>query len=81
MGGDRLWIGDHLVLEACVELHVPGLVDLLRGEKGDFLLAAARPHEARELRRDPLLGDHQRAQHEGDERAVLHRRPLFAVNG
>src|ERR1039458_6236852 len=58
--GDNRRLGDDLVLEARVELHVPGLVDLLGGQERDFLLAAVRTHQPGELRRDSLLSNHQR---------------------
>ena len=81
VGGDRRRVGDDLVLEARVELHVAGLVDLLGGEEGRLLLAAVGADQARELGRDPLLGDHQRGEHPEDQAAVLaaHRAPLLAV--
>ena len=59
VGGDRRRRVDDLVLEAGVELHVPGLVDLLGGEEGRLLLGAVGADQAGELGRDPLLGDHQ----------------------
>src|SRR6185312_14327305 len=72
---------DDLVLKAGVELHVPRLVDLLGGKEGHLLLARPRADEPGELRRDPLLGDHQRAEHERQQRPVLHRGPLLPVDG
>ena len=44
--GDQRGLGDDLVLEARVELHVPGLVDLLGGQERDLLLAAVRAHQS-----------------------------------
>jgi len=38
--GDAGRLCDDLILEARVELHVPGLVDLLGGQERDLLLAA-----------------------------------------
>jgi hypothetical protein len=64
--GDFARGGDDLVLEAGVELHVAGLVDLCR-EEGRFLLGAVGADEAAELRGDALLGDHQRREHEVDQ--------------
>ena len=81
VGGDRRGIGDHLVLEAGVELHVPDLVDELRREEGALLLVVLGQDEAAELGRDPLLGDHQRAQDPVEEVpfAVGQRFPVGAV--
>ena len=81
VGGHRGGLGDHLVLEARVELHVAGLVDLLRGQEGGLLLAPVGGDQAGELRGDPLLGHHQRSEHEQHERPVGLRqaRPLLAV--
>jgi hypothetical protein len=42
--GDRVGRGNHLVLKAGVELHVPRLVYLLGGEERSFLLAAIGAH-------------------------------------
>ena len=80
---DRLRIGDHLVLEARVELHVARLVDLLGGEERGLLLAAVGHHQPGELGGDPLLGDHQRRQRPEHQPAVVagHLRPLLAVGG
>ena len=74
---DRGRVGDDLVLEARVELHVPHLVDELRGQVAALLLVVLRQHEAAELRRDPLLGHHQRAQDPVEEvaLAVVERLP------
>ena len=47
VGGDRRRVGDDLVLEAGVELHVARLVDLLGGEEGRLLLAAVGARPAR----------------------------------
>jgi hypothetical protein len=69
--GDRCGFGDHFVLEAGVELHVAGLINLLGGEKAGFLLALGGHHEAGELGRDPFLGDHQRRQRPVNEGFVL----------
>src|SRR3954453_6544224 len=79
--GDGGGVGDDLVLEARVELHVARLVDLLGGEERRLLLAAVRKHETGELGGDALLGDHQRAHRPMHEVAVLtaHRRPLLAI--
>ena len=81
VGGDRLRLGDHLVAEARVELHVARLVDLLGREEGRLLLRRVGGHEAGELGRDALLGDHQRGQREVDDLAQgrLHLRPLLPV--
>ncbi|HEY3020549.1 MAG TPA: hypothetical protein VGJ32_10170 [Solirubrobacteraceae bacterium] len=79
VGGDLAGLVDYLVLEARVELHVARLVDLLGGEERRLLLAVVGPHEAGELGRDALFGDHQRAEDEGHERAILHRPPLLAI--
>ena len=68
--GDRPGIRDHLVLEAGVELHVPDLVDELRREEAALLLVVLRQHQPDELGRDPLLGDHQRAEREVEELAL-----------
>src|SRR3954452_10880429 len=74
---------DDLVLEPRVELHVPRLVDLLGRQEGRLLLAVVGGDETGELRRDALLGDHQRCEHEVDERALLlvELRPLLPVGG
>ena len=77
-------LGDHRrprddVLKARVELHVACLVDLLGGEEGRLLLAGVRTDEPGELRRDALLGDHERAEDELDQRPVGDRRPLLGV--
>ena len=81
MRGDRGRVGDHLVLEARVELHVARLVDLLGGEEGRLLLGAIGADQAGELGGDPLLGDHQRGQHPEDQPPVLLAQlvPLLAV--
>jgi hypothetical protein len=68
---DRGRIRDHLVLEARVELHVPDLVDELRRQEAALLLVVLGEHESAELRRDPLLGDHQGAQHPVEKRSFL----------
>ena len=57
--GDQRRVGDHLILEPGIELHVPRLVDLLCREEGRLLLAAMRADQPRELGRDSLLGHHQ----------------------
>ena len=79
--GDRGGVGDDLVLEPRVELHVARLVDLLGREEGRLLLAAVREHEPGELGRDALLRDHQGRERPVDEPAVVlaHLRPLVAV--
>ena len=69
--GDDGGLRDHVVLDARVELHVAGLVDLLRGEEACLLLAVGGHHEGRELRRDALLADHQRRERPVDEALVL----------
>ena len=74
--GDHVGLGDHLVLEARVELHVACLVDLLGGQEGGLLLAAVGADEAGELGRDALLGDHQRGQQEEDQ--LSERSPVIA---
>jgi hypothetical protein len=76
--GDRRRVGDNLVLVARVELHVPRLVHLLRGEERGLLLGPVGAHEPRELGGDPLLGHHQRRQRPEHERAVggVHVPPL-----
>jgi hypothetical protein len=81
VGGDRLRLGDHLVAEAGVELHVARLVDLLGCEEGRLLLRGVRGDKARELGRDALLGDHQRGQREVDDlaEARLQLWPLLTV--
>jgi hypothetical protein len=56
---DRRRVGHHLVLEARVELHVAVLVNELRGEVAALLLVVLCEHEAAELSRDSLLGDHE----------------------
>ena len=56
---DHLRLGDHLIAEARVELHVAGLVDLLGCQEGCLLLRAVGRHQAGELGRDALLRDHQ----------------------
>ena len=79
--GDRARVGDDLVLKTGVELHVASLVDLLRGQEGRLLLASVRADQARELRRDPLLGHHQRRERPEHQVAILaaHLAPLRAV--
>jgi hypothetical protein len=67
--------GDHLVLEAGVELHVTRLVDLLGGQERRFLLRPGRGDQPRELGRHALFGDHQRRQREQQQLALLARRP------
>ena len=47
VGGDRRRVGDDLVLEARVELHVARLVDLLGREEGRLLLACRRRRRGR----------------------------------
>jgi catechol 2,3-dioxygenase-like lactoylglutathione lyase family enzyme len=78
---DRGRLGYNLVAEARVELHVPRLVDLLAREERGLLLGVVRRHQAGELRRDPLLGNHQRRECEEDD--LLHGRvdprPLLLV--
>ena len=64
---DRLRIRDHLVLEARVELHVPRLVHLLRGQERGLLLGAVGAHQPRELRGDALLGHHERGERPEDQ--------------
>ena len=46
VGADRRRVGDDLILEAGVELHVAGLVDLLGGEERRLLLAAVSGDQA-----------------------------------
>ena len=81
VGADRRRVGDHLVLEARVELHVADLVDELGREVAALLLVVLREHEPAELGRDPLLGDHQRAEGEVEEVALglLEARPVGRV--
>ncbi len=76
--GDGGGIGDHLVLEARVELHVARLVDLLGGEERRLLLGRVGGDQPGELGGDALLGDHQRGEHEEDDLALgpLHLLPL-----
>ena len=50
VGGDERGLGDDVVLEARVELHVPRLVDLLGGEKRDLLLASVSATRGRRTR-------------------------------
>src|SRR4029079_2621600 len=71
MSADRLRFRDHLVAEARVELHVASFVDLLGPEETLLLLRRLRRDQAGELRRDALLGDHQRGQREVDDLADL----------
>jgi hypothetical protein len=47
---DRPGIGDHLVLEAGIELHVAHLVDELRRQVAPLLLVVLSEDEAAELR-------------------------------
>ncbi len=81
MGGDRGRVGDHLVLEASVELHVADLVDQLRRQIAALLLVVLREHQADELGRDPLLGHHQGAEREVEEaaHALLEAGPVRGV--
>ena len=79
----RRRLGDHLVLEAGVELHVTRLVDLLGGQERRLLLGRVGADQTGELRRDPLLGDHQRGQREEDDVPLRagHRPPLLPIGG
>jgi len=72
-----------IVLKACVELHVASLVDLLRGEKSRLLLGSVGSDQTGELRRDSLLGDHERGEHPVDQPLIvgIHLRPLLLVRG
>ena len=83
VGGDRGRVGDHLVLEASVELHVARLIDLLGRQEGRLLLAAVGADQPGELGGDPLLGDHQRGQDPEDQAPVLLAQalPLLFVSG
>ena len=83
MGGDRARVGDHLILEASVELHVARLIDLLGRQEGRLLLAAVGADQPGELGGDPLLGDHQRGQDPEDQAPVLlaEALPLLFVSG
>jgi hypothetical protein len=81
--GDHSRVGDHLVLEARVQLHGPRLVDLLGRDEARVLLAAIRAHQAGELGRDPFLGHRQRRGHVQPElaNAVGNRGPLLDFTG
>ncbi len=81
MRTDHVGSGDHLVLEAGIELHVPRFVDLPGREERGFLLRSVRSDQPRELGRDPLLGDHQRSEREQQRLALLgaEPRPLGVV--
>ena len=75
VGGDRRGVGDHLVLEAGVELHVTHLVDQLGRQEAALLLGVLGQHQAAELRGDPLLRDHERAEDEVEELALAVTEP------
>ena len=74
-------IGNHLVLEPRVELHVPCLVHLLRGQEARFLLGSIGAHQSGEFRGDPLVGDHQGCEDPVDPALVRlsHPGPLLPV--
>src|SRR3954467_7355102 len=67
MRADRRRIGDHLILEARVELHVPNLVHELARQVAPLLLVLLSQYETAELGGDSLLGDHHRAEREVEE--------------
>ena len=58
LNGDERRLRDDLILEARVELHVPDLVDELRGQEAALFLVVLGEDQAAELSGDPLLRDH-----------------------